>query len=78
MTRDAALVTWLFRAGVGSSSRRKKGFKLRTTGLSKLRYESYPVTVSVMLAAIQASNSMPTELLNVAALAGRVLLELVL
>jgi carnitine O-acetyltransferase len=28
--------------GVGSSSRRKNGFRLSTTGLSKLRYESYP------------------------------------
>lgn len=33
-TREAALVTWLLRAGVGSSSSRKKGFKLSTTGLS--------------------------------------------
>ena len=41
-TRDAARVTWLFRAGVGSSSRRKNGLRFRTTGLSKLRYESYP------------------------------------
>lgn len=42
MTSDAARVTWLFRAGVGSSSSKKKGLRLRTTGLSKLRYESYP------------------------------------
>ncbi len=41
-TRDAARVTWLFLAGVGSSCSKKKGFKLRTTGLSKFRYESYP------------------------------------
>src|SRR4051794_11905433 len=41
ITRDAARVTWLLRAGVGSSASKKKGFKLRTTGLSKLRYESY-------------------------------------
>lgn len=42
ITREAARVTWLLRAGVGSSSNRKNGFRLRTTGLSKLRYESYP------------------------------------
>jgi hypothetical protein len=43
MTSEAARSTWLLRAGVGSSSRRKKGLRLRTTGLSKLRYESYPI-----------------------------------
>lgn len=37
MTRDVARVTWSFRAGVGSSSRRKKGFRLSTTGLSKFK-----------------------------------------
>lgn len=37
MTSEAARVTWSFLAGVGSSSRRKKGFRFRTTGLSKLR-----------------------------------------
>jgi len=30
-TREAARVTWLFRAGVGSSSNKKKGFRFRTT-----------------------------------------------
>ena len=32
--KEAARVTWLLRAGVGSSSRRKKGLRFRTTGLS--------------------------------------------
>lgn len=41
-TSEAARVTWLLRAGVGSSSSRKNGFRLSTTGLSKFRYESYP------------------------------------
>lgn len=34
MVRDAARVTWSLRAGVGSSSRRKKGFRLRTTAMT--------------------------------------------
>ena len=46
VTNEAARVTWLFRAGVGSSSRRKKGLRFRTTELSKLRNESYPKALS--------------------------------
>jgi hypothetical protein len=46
-TSEAARVTWLFLAGVGSSSRRKNGLRLRTTGLSKFKYESYPVMISI-------------------------------
>ena len=44
ITSEAARVTWLFLAGVGSSSRRKNGLRFKTTGLSKFRYESYPST----------------------------------
>jgi hypothetical protein len=37
-------VTWLFLAGVGSSSSKKKGLRFKTTGLSKFKYESYPAS----------------------------------
>jgi hypothetical protein len=48
-TSEAARVTWLFLAGVGSSSRRKNGLRFRTTGLSKFKYESYPVNDQYLL-----------------------------
>lgn len=77
MMRDAARVTWLFRAGVGSSSRRKKGLRFKTTGLSKFRKESYPVMFckSKTLYARQAERWRHTELFYIARLSSGILLE---
>lgn len=76
-TSDAARVTWLFLAGVGSSSSKKNGLRLSTTGLSKLRYESYPES---LVSPVVAGGSLckHTKLLNVARLAYGILLELFL
>lgn len=81
-TREAARVTWLLRAGVGSSSRRKKGFRFNTTGLSKLRYESYPSQkldnyLEKKKPTPEAFRAL-TKLLDVVCLATGVLLELLL
>lgn len=35
-TSEAARVTWLFLAGVGSSSKRKKGFRFKTTAIIRV------------------------------------------
>ena len=82
ITSEAARVTWLLRAGVGSSSNSKNGFRLRTTGLSKLRYESYPSQkldnyLEKKKPTPEAFRAL-TKLLDVVCLATGVLLELLL